>query len=395
MINKILKSNFCLGCGLCSSIIPNQKIIMELGTNGYYRPIVKQNLSKNDNCLINNICPGIHVENNLEGGIWGHIEAACQGWSSNKDIRYIASSGGLVSSIAIYLLETKQIDAILHVGKSEKSSLYNKLLISRTREQIIERAKSIYAPAQVFNDIVEILDNSNDNYCFIGKPCDIVAINNLIEQFPKYKRRIRYKISIFCAGIPSYNATINLCKKSGRTDIPVKIKYRGDGWPGLFEALYEDGTKFQMSYIESWGRYLGRNLCYRCKICPDGIGLSADLAVGDYWNTKDGYPDFKEQDGRSFCIIRTPKGKNIIEEAVENNYIEIRDINVKNLKYLQPYQYNRRRLAGWRILPIRILSGNMLYFKGLSLFKNSLSVPLKEGVIELLGSLKRFQKVNG
>ncbi len=150
-----------------------------------------------------------------------------------------------------------------------------------------------------------------------------------------------------------------------------------------------------MSYIESWGRYLGRTLCYRCKICPDGIGLSADLSVGDYWNTKDGYPDFKEQDGRSFCIIRTPKGKNIIEEAVENNYIEIRDINVKNLKYLQPYQYNRRRLAGWRILPIRILSGNILYFKGLSLFKNSLSVPLKEGVIELLGSLKRFQKVNG
>lgn len=89
----------------------------------------------------------------------------------------------------------------------------------------------------------------------------------------------------------------------------------GEVWPGNFCAKFENGDKYEVSYNDSWGKILGKSLGFRCKICPDGIGMLADVAVGDSWNTKDGYPDFTESDGKCFCMIRTDKGQQIMNAA--------------------------------------------------------------------------------
>ena len=274
----------------------------------------------------------------------------------------------------------------------EGSSIYNELKVSHNREDIFNNAQSRYAPSLTLSRIKQVLDSSDEIYAYIGKPCDIAGIRSFLLAYPQYKERIKYTISIFCAGMPSYNATQKVYEQSGKTEEPISIKYRGEGWPGNFKAVWKDGTKFETSYNDSWGKVLGRNLGFRCKICPDGIGMLADIAVGDSWNTKNGYPDFTEADGRNFCFLRSQNGLQLFNDALKAGYIECRELDAEKVKYMQAYQYDRRHMVPWRVLAANVFSGFLLHFRGLGLLNLMLKSNKKRGMKELYGTVKRFIK---
>ena len=393
MINRIDNYDLCLGCGLCASILGKERCTMELGNDGFYLPVLKNCLSSKEKNLIKEICPGIRVASKPHKGIWGPVDSICEAWSAFSDIRHKSASGGVVTSLAIYLLENNKVDAILQVGTKSNHYLYNELCISRSRTDVIRCAQSRYAPVPAFVDIKQILDSNNETYALIGKPCDVAAMQNLVNFFPQYKDRIRFYISIFCAGMPSYNATIKTWQMSGHRDEPISLKYRGDGWPGNFRALFSDGTDFQLSYNESWGKILGRQLGFRCKICPDGIGVLADIAVGDSWNTKNGYPDFEDSDGRCFCMIRTEAGKKMFEDATREKYIIQQQLDINKVKEQQPYQFKRRLLEGWRLIPVQIMTKGILHFSNMNIIQNATKASIIEALRDMFGTFKRFYKL--
>lgn len=389
-IHKIITSNLCLGCGLCEAIAGRDKCEMFISSDGFYRPHFKTELNNNEIKEILEICPGIHIEGDNHFGVWGNILAVTESWANDNVIRKKSASGGVISALAIYLLESKKVDAILQVGVKKDSWLYNELLVSRTKEDIISNAQSRYAPALIFNNIKTFLNSSNEIYCFIGKPCDIAGMKNFIKISPQFEGRIKYTLAIFCAGIPNYNATKTLISQANISGNPNFVKYRGDGWPGEFEVRWETGQSFKISYNDSWGKILGRALCMRCKICPDGIGMLADISTGDSWNTKDGFPDFKEADGINFCFIRTQNGCKLYQGAVKSGYISTREFKVTSLKNIHRYQYLRRILAPWRITAIQILTLGLLKFKGLGLYRLFFKVNFITGVKEFLGTIRRI-----
>jgi coenzyme F420 hydrogenase subunit beta len=391
-INKIIKSGLCLGCGLCETISTKEKCEMKLNDSGFYYPFFKQAISKEQKRQILNCCPAIHVESSKNTGTWGNMEQIKQAWSADPIIRKKGSSGGVLSTLAIYLLENEKVNGILQVGVKSGSYLFNQLKVSKTKEDVLQNAASRYAPALVFNELNEILNASNDNYAFIGKPCDIAGIKNFLKEFPIYKNRIKYFLTLFCAGMPSYNGTHEVLKLSGNNEKPVSLKYRGDGWPGLFEAQYCNKPPFQMSYNDSWGKVLGKHLGLRCKICPDGIGLLADISVGDSWNTKDGYPDFEESDGRSFVMIRTKIGLDLFNDVIKKQQLVSQDLIIDKIAEMQQYQYQRRLIVGYRILPVQIMTGMLLKFKGLGIQKLMQQANKKTGLKNMLGTAKRFIK---
>lgn len=392
-VSDIINNELCLGCGLCSAIDKNCS--MSLNSKGFYTPQFKEVDSKNSK-TITKICPGVNITCNRASNntsVWGNVILASNAWAADTNIRKSSSSGGVTSALAIYLLESHKIDAILHVGVCENDYLHNTLHISKTKADILKRNASRYAPALVFDKIFEILNKDNKTYAFIGKPCDIAGIKNLISIYPQYKGRIKYFLSIFCAGMPSYNATIKTINTFGNSSRPISLQYRGNGWPGYFTVRFEDGTTSKMTYNESWGHILGKELGFRCKICPDGIGLLADIASGDSWNTKDGYPDFTESDGRNFCFIRTKAGKELFESAVKEGYIEEEILNVNEVRNMQNYQYMRRHYVGWRIVAVQLLTGMALSFKNIGYIRMALRSNFLRGIKESLGTIRRFNKI--
>jgi coenzyme F420 hydrogenase subunit beta len=242
----------------------------------------------------------------------------------------------------------------------------------------------------VFNELVDIFENSSDTFCFVGKPCDVAALKNYLNINRQYINRISYFFAFFCAGMPSYHATSTLLKNANQEGLPHSLRYRGEGWPGFFEARYHSGAAYKVSYEQSWGEVLGRNLHYRCKICPDGIGLLADIVFGDAWETKDGYPDFEERDGKSILITRTTLGDRLIQMARGQKKIVVEQISKERISKMQPYQHERRLLVGYRILAVQVLTKFILKLKSTGYLKLMTKYSFYKGVRNSFGTIKRF-----
>jgi coenzyme F420 hydrogenase subunit beta len=397
VIESIDRVKLCLGCGMCEAVCGEDSVKMGIGNDGFIHPqIINNKINKGDERLISKLCPGANVYNDerldKQDRIWGHILSCHATYSIDKEVRHLGSSGGTISQLCISLIELGKVDGILQVGACVNDYTKNELKLNRTRDEILKCASSRYAPAFVFQDIKNILSKSEERFAFVGKPCDISALNNFVKYFPEFKGRIKYTIAIICAGIPSFKGTENVITKL-QGESPVKnLRYRGDGWPGYFSFDDAKGTVLKMSYNDSWGKILGKTVHYRCKICPDGIGMHADIAVGDAWETKEGYPDFKEKPGQSLTLIRTINGEKLFEELISAKVLERRKIEVSKLKEIQPYQYKRRIYVGARLIAFFMIKGKVVNFKKMGICSN---VKFANGYIflrEFLGSVKRLSR---
>lgn len=390
-INDILKYDLCLGCGLCSAI--DSHCSMRINNRGFYEP---HDFSDKNYVVMKKLCPGIYLNNSIPGNttVWGNVESVYNAWAADERIRKLSASGGVTTALAVYLLESGKVDGVLHIGHCDNDYLHNQLFVSRSREEVLKRMGSRYAPAAVFDQIFDILnENGEEKYAFIGKPCDIACMQSIISFYSQYKNKVTYFLAIFCAGMPSYYATEKAISTFSVSSKPISVNYRDEGWPGFFTVRFENGCKKEMSYNDSWGKILGRDLGFRCKICPDGIGLQADISSGDSWNTKDGYPDFAESEGKNFCFIRTKIGQRLFDDACNAGYIIREEFNVTVVKYQQRYQYDRRHYVGWRILVVQLLTGGLLHYRGMKMYKIALKANWIKAIRDALGTAKRLLKV--
>ncbi|AKR43392.1 Coenzyme F420 hydrogenase/dehydrogenase, beta subunit C-terminal domain [Methylophilus sp. TWE2] len=393
IIDEIKAKGYCTGCGLCVSISEPNALEMQINNSGYLRPVVLKPLSKNDQAAIKEFCPGIHLEHSANSiqyhPLWGPLINTRTGFSIDSTVRKQGSSGGVISALAIYLLETKKVDFIAQTAVSPAEPLKNILQISRTKDDVIRAAGSRYAPSAPLERIIELL-KSGETFAFIGKPCDVAGLRHFLSANKKYAHQIKYLISFMCAGMPSLHATNEVLNVMGADKSKlVSFRYRGDGWPGMAKAIQNDGQSFEMDYNSSWGNILGKTLQFRCKLCPDGTGEFADIVCADAWYGKDGYPDFTERDGRSLILSRTTAGEALIKEALHEKAIDASSLNVDEIEKMQPYQVTRKKVVLGRIIAAGLVNHRFVKYKNLGLLKTSTMINPIVWVKHAWGTFKR------
>lgn len=385
LIDSVVANKMCTGCGLCTL---NQ---MDFDLDGYARPV-----NGIDDVISKKCCPGRIVNNYSEHREdynlnWGPIKNIYSGHSSDKSIRNIASSGGVITGILKYILESGQVDAVVQIGSDKEKPLLNNVYINDTLPDVIHCAGSRYSPSSPLGVVRGLLDD-NKKYVVVGKPCDIAAIRALKNLDKKFDKKFPFLISFFCAGIPSIGSTRDILAKFGMNEGDLsEFRYRGDGWPGLTKAITKSGEMATMTYSESWGSILNRKLQPRCKICADGTGEAADIVCGDAWVENDGrgYPSFEERDGESLILVRTNIGKKIIEDCCLRDRLSISMFDIDKLDIIQPFQKERKEYAFYRQLALRCAGRKVTKFSGYRLFRLSLKVNVINSVRAFLGSMKR------
>jgi coenzyme F420 hydrogenase subunit beta len=156
------------------------------------------------------------------------------------------------------------------------------------------------------------------------------------------------------------------------------LRYRGNGWPGRFAVTQDDGKGASITYEQSWGETLGPTVQWRCKICPDGIGESADIAAGDLWHVDDdGSPIFEEADGMSVVIVRTIRGQKLFGDAIMAGIVEAARIDIAELYSVQPLQVSRRMELAGRLLGAKLARVPTPKYRGFSLFSLALRRPIR------------------
>lgn len=393
LIESIVQSGLCTGCGICESFTGG-KINIALDREGYLRPVAEQPLSDSQERLLSDVCPGISLRHDTLSvdyhPLWGPLRQVRTGYANNPEIRFAGSSGGVLSALLVYLLETRTVDYVLHIGASEQEPLRNEIKISRNCEDVLRSAGSRYSPSAPLTQIDEYL-NRPGRFAFVGKPCDVAALRQYARHNRVVAQKVSYMLSFMCAGIPSMEGTYAILNRLKTQKEEVRrFAYRGNGWPGMTRVETHDGSIHEMDYATSWGTILNKYLQPRCKICPDGTGEFADVVCADAWYGKDGYPDFAEQEGRSLIISRNDVGEALVNACVRAGYLSTSPLAVPEISKMQPYQETRKKMVLARVLALRLLFRRAPKFSHLDLIHAAAMGGFKANVRNFLGMTKRL-----
>lgn len=341
-INKVISKGFCLGCGLCH-IIDNNAEIMEKNGN-----IISNYLKHGDGDHIS-ICPAAGYDiYNLGKEIHSAKHYSYElGWyndihlvqSLDETILRHASSGGVMTTIALYMLEQGYADGIIctkysYKGKTPRPESY----VARSKEELLLAQGSKYCPTSTLSILSQL--KQNERYVLIGTPCQIAG-------WRKYNKELSPSINIvltianFCGGYRDFREIDYFVYNIAGFDCVKYFQHRGDGVPGQMKIVNNCGEEWKYPY-PGYAHLSPIPKNKRCVFCIDATGELADISCGDSWIeriTKTGEP-------WSTIILRNERANFFYDEILERGLInegciseqeviESQKLNITSKKYRQ------------------------------------------------------------
>jgi len=339
-LTNIAQSGLCTGCGTCVSLCPKEAIQIKINQEkGIYEPeIIDKKCTNCKLCL--KVCPGHEIDfkdlnqeifgTDAEDILVGNYLNSYTGYSTDHEIRYNSSSGGLATQLLIFALEEGLIDGALVTRMKRDNPLEPEPFIARTKEEIIEASRSKYCPNPANIALQEILQSDgNERIAVVGLPCHIHGIRKAEKINKKLGKKIVLHLGIFCSINRNFLSQEYLLKKLNidRNDI-LKIDYRGKGWMGDMTITLKNGCEKSCSYQTYWRDIL--NLYFiptRCTLCSDQFCELSDISFGDIW-----LPEYRsDKIGTSVIISRTETGNRILNQMKAANKINLSEIKREKL----------------------------------------------------------------
>ncbi len=371
---RVERGQLCTGCGLCAAIAP-EAIDMAMVAPGYLRPRQSQALTAKQETEIAAACPGLVIDESahppapINDTLWGPAHFVGTGHATDAALRHQASSGGVLSGLLVHALATGLVDFVVQTGADPALPTGNITRVSTGYDDVFAAAGSRYTASAPLAGLEDWLARPG-RFAFVGKPCDVTALRARARQDPRIDAKVPLMLAFFCAGIPSAAGTRRILDRLGvAPDDVTAFRYRGDGWPGFAKATLKDGSTRQMSYADSWGDILSKQVQFRCKICPDATGNVADVACADAWEGDErGYPSFEEQDGRSLVIARTATGAALLAEARAAGRLATQPLDITAIAAMQPAQARRKKQILSRLAALLVTGRPRPRYRGLQLW---------------------------
>jgi coenzyme F420 hydrogenase subunit beta len=389
-VARVVRGELCSGCGLCASV-SSGAIRMETAAPGYSRPVQTGPIAAAAEAIIAGACPGAVVApwGDDPDPYWGPARQVLTGAATDPAVRFEGSSGGAISALLIHALTSGLVDRVLHIAPDPAAPARNVVRISRTAQEVLERAGSRYASSSPLAEIEAALAEGGA-MAFVGKPCDASALRMLGRRDPRVARHVALVVSFFCGGIPSHAGVDRILKAMGAPAPAVTdFRYRGRGWPGNCVATTPERA-YEMTYAASWGDHLSKEVQFRCKICPDAVGGVADIACADAWyGDEEGYPSFDEQEGRSLIMVRTEAGERLFASAMAEGALSAEPLPMAEIAKMQPAQARRKRLVLARTAALPLVGQPRPRMSGLAVGRAARKAPFTESLRNLVGTLRR------
>ena len=357
-LNRISEHGLCIGCGLCQSVAGQERVRMAMTPQGHERPVIRGDLDHETVDRIYDVCPATRIEGLPEAliapettvdRVWGPYLRIMLGHAADPDVRHKAATGGVLSALAAYLLDTGRVEFILHVAASRANPLGGERHISIDPAGVMQAAGSRYGPAAPLIDIGDVLGRGRP-FAFIGKPCDIAALRNHARHDARVDALCKYMLTPVCGGFMEAQGMRGfLAGLEIEEDDVTLFRYRGYGCPGPTRIETADGRVIEKNYLDMWGEDESAwSLPFRCKVCPDGIGEAADIAASDTWPGGSPARDGQAEDkGTNAVLARTRAGLELMEAAVRDGaLVDAGDIGPRDMDDYQPHQV-AKKLSVW------------------------------------------------
>lgn len=364
LIDKVVKNDYCVGCGVCASI-DGSPFTMKLDENGKYVPMIDDNkLSNEKDVDLMSVCPfSDRIKNETQIGkeIFDEYGATYNkytgfylknyaGYVKEGDYRNRGSSGGMGNWIAAQLLKLDLVDGIIHVKPTPDSKDNSALFeygISNDLNELMIGSKSKYYPIEM-SKVIDFVKENKGRYALIGIPCFIKSVRLLAQKNEKIKERIKFYIGLVCGHLKSDMFAKSMGWQMGvEPDNLIKIDFRDklEGRPSNDYGVKVEGTidgetktlraARRELYTTNWGQGLFKYNA--CEFCDDVLSETADVTVGDAW-----LPEYKSDSmGTNIIIVRHPVIKDILENA--GGKISIKELSPDKIYQSQAGGFRHRR----------------------------------------------------
>lgn len=353
-LNDIVQNGFCTSCGLCTTCAPEGVVQMGWSDAGQLRPRTSRPLTPDEDAAVLQLCPGVNMTGPFGGqrggregmsDVWGELRRVVTAWAGDAETRFAASTGGVMTSVNRYLLESGRAAFILQVRASAGTE--SEPVLVRDPSDLIAGSQSRYASSAPLTAVREALE-MGEPFAVSLKPCDIAGIRNLQRVEERARRLIVFTQTMLCGTVPSLDMVKDWLKRRDvdpERDRPQSFRWRGDGCPGPTVARLGDGRELTGTYNELWVDNPWTTQ-FRCKVCPDAVGLQADLATGDSW--PNGFAD-GESAGTNVLVARSELGSEVLAECERLGYLTVREADARVLDHTQPHHVRLRRSVGARL----------------------------------------------
>jgi dihydroorotate dehydrogenase electron transfer subunit len=327
---EIIQTGKCVYCGACGAFCSNIKFDTEKEVpveDGSCKDI---NTCKEGYGLCYNLCPKTETEaiplslldkwvfGKKENKILGHYLEITSIKLTDKARERIPAKAGPLSGLLWFAMENGLVDSSIITDKDDNFRPFP--MIAQDSQDVFKGAG--YKPSQgpLLSLLGDAINKENVDIAVVGTPCQIQALRKL-QNHPAFDYEaydlVSLVIGTFCFGT-YYNQLLDMVFKefginsseidkitTDKENFNLKIDYNSNVKEIPLNYLYEKAI---------------RNACFSCS---DYTASFADLSIGK----------FGSKDGWNTVIVRTERGKEVFDLAVERYFIEAEPLE-RNMKEL-------------------------------------------------------------
>jgi coenzyme F420 hydrogenase subunit beta len=303
------------------------------------------------------VCPGnginypaiyaAHYGKAPDSWLTGIVKHVRTGYTTDQSVRLAGASGGVITRVLQYLLETERIDGAILARQDIPQPMEASAIIAKTSEEILDCAGSIYIHVPMLNALADL--EPGKRYAIVCTPEQSATLRALQQNGDERALQIAYVLGPY-TGTALTPQALEYYLKSNRiekTDRVASVKWRAGEWPGYLEIRMQSG-KILRSPKVYYNFLIPFFVTTTSLLSMDFCNEFADLAVGDAWS-----PEFeKKREGMSVIVTRTKEIEEIITEMGRKNLLTLQvedplkagDMHGHMLDFKKRGGYIRRRL---------------------------------------------------
>jgi coenzyme F420 hydrogenase subunit beta len=349
LVDRVLRPELCVVSGVYSAVDPSLSVRMNarghyeyVGLDvGYDGPVEKilavsafGGVGPHEDQIAESLFgsePGARYD-----PVGGYYQAAFAGWAGD-DLRDQASSGGITTWVLLALLESGQIDGVIHMAPGRPGGPLFEYRVSRTADEVRERSKSRYYPGELSSVLSEVR-RTPGRYALVAIPSIVFEVRLLQELDPLYRDRITTVIGLICghqksahyaeylgwrAGFePGTLQTVNFRKKLPHVPANSYSTEFVGTQAGGNTTLIVEGDKL---YGTDWGH--GFFKAPFSDFTEDILNETADLVVGDAW-----LPRYvSDSRGTNVLVARSPRALRMLRAGAERGDIHLEPLEMSEV----------------------------------------------------------------